>query len=333
MPTSDEIARDPEWIPHAIDLQRRAVEFLHIPSSQLPQSGFLFEFQPDRPHDRAWLPFDDVVSMEPATAPLHFIFHSAFCRSTLLTRALNIPGLSNGLNEPGIFAALTNAGDAARPLMRPLLRLLARPHGDQRIVFAKPTNHANRLIPALMDAVPDAKAILMTNDLSGFLAGVHRRGLLGRRWARELYLEMQSYAGVDFQMSPRESFAMTDMQAAGLAWLLNQNLFRQLSTSVVGRRLRVLHGDRFNKERAKTLQAAIEFVGFRISDEQAAEAAEGSAFATHSKLGGTYTDEADGSGDREKDDVHAQETAQVNQWLAIIANQLSLELPAGQTLF
>lgn len=332
MLSSSEIEQDTEWVPHDIDVSRRTVGFLRIPAGQLAQPGFLFEFDPKLPSDRVRLSFDDVLAMKPTPAPLHFVFHSAFCRSTLLTRALNIPGLSDGLNEPGIFAALTNAGSAATPLFAPLLNLLARPRESQRIVFAKPTNHANRLIPALMAAVPDAKAVLMTTELSDFLASVRRRGLRGRRWARELFLEMQSYAGIDFHMGPRESFAMSDMQAAGLAWLLNQHLFQQLSTGVLRDRFRVLHGDWFNAHRAQTLAAVVDFAGAPISNEQASQAATGPAFSSHSKLGGNYTEERIAETVSPADRLHDEEVAQVRHWLEIIAGQMSLQLPAKQTL-
>ncbi len=332
MTHASEIESNPEWMPHAIDPRKQAVEFLRVPSSQLSRPGFLFEFQPRDDSDRCWISFADVVAMRPTTVPLHFIFHSAFCRSTLLARALNLPGVSAGLSEPGIFASLTNAGPAAQPVLRPVLALLGRARADERVVFAKPTNHANRLIPSLMEAIPDAKAILMTNDLSAFLGSVHRRGLMGRRWGRELYLEMQGYAGIDFQMSPRETFAMTDMQAAGLAWLLNQNLFRQLASGRMGERMRVLDGDRFNRDRAAVIQAALALAGVPISNEQAAEAAVGPVFATHAKLGGSYRQDAEASPARREDPLLAEETAQVRQWLEAIARQLDLEMPIKQTL-
>src|SRR4051812_12161071 len=35
-----------------------------------------------------------------APAPLHWIFHSAFCCSTLLARAVDLPGTAMGLKEP-----------------------------------------------------------------------------------------------------------------------------------------------------------------------------------------------------------------------------------------
>ncbi|MFI8666540.1 hypothetical protein ACIGGE_08910 [Qipengyuania sp. NPDC077410] len=326
-----EIEHNPDWVPHGLNLNTKTVEFLRIPSAQLALPGFLAEFNPEHIEDRTFIAFDDVLSMAPPRGSLHFIFHTAFCRSTLLTRALNIPSVSDGLNEPGIFAALTNAGEDAGPLIRPILRLLARPRGSQHVVFVKPTNHSNRLIPTLLKAAPNAKAILITNDVPYFLESVQRRGLLGRNWVRKLYLELQAYAGIDFQMDARETYLLTDMQSGALAWLLNQNFFHLVASSALGNRIRVVDGEWFNKHRAETLEAILEFVGIALSQEDALQAANGPAFATHSKLGGEYADKSL-SVTREKGPTQSEEIQQVQRWLKEIEAQLPIIAPVRQSL-
>ena len=108
-------------------------------------------------------------------------------------------------------------------------------------MVVKPTNHANALIPAILTALPQARAVLMTNPLPSFLAAVIRKGMMGRRWGRLLHLEMQSYAGMELGMDGREQFAMTDLQAAALAWFLAQRWFA-LQQQRFGERLAVLDG-------------------------------------------------------------------------------------------
>jgi hypothetical protein len=206
---------------------------------------------------------------------------------------------------------------------------LARRRPGDEVVFAKPTNHSNRLIPALLHAMPEARAVLMTNPLDTFLRSVARKGMMGRRWGRNLFLEMQSYAGMDFGMDPRESFAMSDMQAAGLAWFLNQNYFAALLTGPDGARLKVLDGDVFNTARAQTLEAMLEFAGRPITVEQAEAAASSSVFSSHSKRGGTF-DEAE---EAAADAMLNEEIAQVSEWVSMIAQQLPHPIPVKQTLF
>jgi hypothetical protein len=301
-----------------------------IPREELAKSTFLADRKPQTPEDEAWLPLDDVLAMQPETGKLHFVFHTAFCRSTLLVRALDMPGVSAGLSEPGIIAALVNAGEEGKALVKPVLDLLSRPQGPGEAVFLKPTNHANMLIPDMLGARRDAKAVLLTCGLAPFLRSVLRRGLLGRRWGRQLYLEMMSYAGMDLGLDAREQFSMTDMQAAGLAWLLAQRWFKALLGGGGGDRLRVLDGDCFNAERARTLEAIADLAGLDLPRGRAEEVAGGPLFGEHAKLGGEFPSNED---DKAPAPILEEEIAQVGQWIGMIAEQARLQVPLKQTLF
>lgn len=322
--TSD-IESNPEWIPHALNMETRSVEFLRVPEERYSAPGFLFEYAPTDPADRRSLSFDQVIEMKVEVLPLHFIFHTAFCRSTLLARALNIPGISLGMSEPGIIASLASGGAKVEPLIAPLLQLLSRKRPGINAVFVKPTNHANRLIPALLRAQPDARTVLMTNPVSPFLQSVRKRGLMGHRWGRRLYLEMQSYAGIDLGMSPEEQFSMTDLQAAGLAWLLNQNYFTRLAASPFKERIRTLDGDYFNENRGETIEAILRFSDAADATLPVDTLLSTSVFASHSKLGGEIRDD-------DMDNTSMGEIEKVAQWLGLIAEQIGIPAPVSQTL-
>ena len=331
MTTCSEIAADPAWLPHRIDTATKQVEFLRIGRDELVERGFLADRDPP-PDRRALMSWDDVAAMQPEPGALHFVFHTAFCRSTLLIRVLDRPGTSVGLNEPGIIASMVNAGNAAVHLHRPLLDLLARAHEPGEAVFVKPTNHANALMPALLNIRPEARAVLMTNSLADFLRSVARKGMMGRRWGRQLYLEMQGYAGMDFGMDGRESFVMTDMQAAGLSWFLAQRWFdAHMKGGVRGvapERLRVLDSDRFIEQREQTLAAILDFGGVPHAQAAAAEMAGSPVFGSHAKTGGNFEDDHA----PQKDTPEAEEIAQVEQWVGMIAEQAGLAVPVPHSL-
>ncbi len=331
MPTSPVLA-EPYWLPHRIDVAARTVEFIRIARGAFDDPVFLAQREV-QPADRGFATWDEITAGEPPMPPVCFIFHTAFCRSTLLARALDMPGKGLGLSEPGLFAGLANAQGRADHLIRPLVALLARSPGNAEIAFVKPTNHANRLMPALLKAVPEARAILMTNGLPQFLGAVARKGLMGRRWGRQLLLEMQAYAGLDLGMDSRETFAMTDMQAAGLAWFLAQRWFALHRAGevpgVAPDRLAVLDGDRFDRERARTLEAAFAFAGSALASDAAAARASSPVFTTHAKSGAAFSgDDADAASPR-----FAEEVGQVGQWIEAIAKQTGLDLPLRHDLF
>jgi len=320
-----EVESNPEWIPHALNLETRRVDFLRVPEETYSATGFLFEYAPSSPADRISISFEQLSGLEVETLPLHFIFHTAFCRSTLLARALNIPGVAIAMSEPGIIASLASGGPVVEPFIKPLLRLLGRKRAGIDAVFVKPTNHANHMIPALMKAQPEARAVLMTNPVSPFLQSVRKRGLMGHRWGRRLYLELQGYAGIDFGMSPEEHFSMTDLQAAGLAWLLNQNYFTQLAGGPFEKRIRTLDGDYFNERRGETIQSILELSGVDSSDFPPERLQLHPAFSEHAKLGGPIVEAPTARSTSE-------EIEKVTEWLGLIAKQIGIEIPVRQTL-
>lgn len=333
MANARQIERDPQWLPHGLDMRTHRMHFLRIERDALSSREFLADRKGASPSDEAWLPFSDVASMRPETGALHFIFHTAFCRSTLLVRALGIEGVSAGLSEPGIIAALASGGEAARGLVKPVLDLLSRPFGPGEAVFLKPTNHANMLAPSLLDARPEARAIVMTSRLEDFLRSVTSRGMLGRRWGRNLYLELMGYAPVNVGLDQREQFLMTDLQSAGLAWLLSQHWLAGLTGGEHRSRMRVLHSDRFDDEKGKTLTAIGAFTGLALDSERAGRVADGPLFNHHAKLGGDFAARKAAETQRTAAPVTDEEIAQVETWIGMIAQQLGTECPVPQTLF
>lgn len=323
-----EIARDPRWLPHTLDLAGGRMLFVRISRDDLTGAGFLADVKPEEAGGAEWLPLDSVRTMAVEAGPLHFIFHTAFCRSTLLARAMNVDGVSVGMAEPGILAQLAGAGDRARELVKPVCDLLSRSWGEGEAVFVKPTNHANMLIPALLAARPDAKAVLMTNPLASFLKAVDKRALMGRRWGRQLYLEVMGYAGMDLGMDGREQFSMTDLQAAGLAWFLSQRMYSMMLAGPEGKRLRVLDGDRFDADRADTVEAVLDLAGLNYDPVKIEAVVDGPLFRSHAKLGGEFSAE-----DAAPAPAFAQECDQVGQWIGMIAQQAGVEAPVRHTLF
>jgi hypothetical protein len=326
------LAADPHWLPHAFDPARQSVTFMKLPRTRLAGTAFLADIAREPGYETAELPLAAIAAAAPRpTGPVTFIFHTAFCRSTLLVRALEQPGISTGLSEPGIIASLAGAGQLGQAALAPVAAMLARPWGQGEAVFVKPTNHANMLAPALMRALPQARAVLMTNPLPSFLDAVVRKGMMGRRWGRQLYLELMSYAGMDLGMDGREQFLMTDLQATGLAWFLGQRFLAALVQNF-GDRVRVLDGDAFGRDPAAVLAATYAFAGHAVSPAQIAAIANGPVFARDAKTGEDYAAKAARDAAATRSSVTADEIAKVGEWVGMIARQAGLSVPLAQTL-
>ncbi len=113
-----------------------------------------------------------------AAPPPAFLFHTAFCGSTLLARALHAPPRCVALKEPVPLYALAlttlHAGSAhsaanTEERLSQTLALLARPWAEGGRVLIKPTNGANRLLSRILACCPDSRVVLLYSGLDDFL--------------------------------------------------------------------------------------------------------------------------------------------------------------------
>ncbi|GAB3342587.1 hypothetical protein [Marilutibacter aestuarii] len=167
-------ADDPRHFPVSYDIAADAFCFAPIDASTL-----LAPFLDARMGD-AWTRKTagptPVPGASPGPAPA-WLFHSAFCCSTLLARALHAPDAVVALKEPHALTDLAtlslapDAGARARLEARTgdACRLLARAWAPGGRVLVKPTNAVNRLIPRLLRAAPGSRGVLLHGSLEDFL--------------------------------------------------------------------------------------------------------------------------------------------------------------------
>lgn len=132
------------------------------------------------------MPHDDLVGWTQAIAdpplPIHFIFHSGHVGSTLLSRLIDeAPGVL-GLREPPPLKTLAEAHDRLGEPNPPLpdghyerwfatqLRLWRRGYDNTRSIVVKATSDAARIGHLLLQAAPEAKAILLNVTAETYLA-------------------------------------------------------------------------------------------------------------------------------------------------------------------
>ncbi len=326
MPDLSAMVSDAHWMPHRFDAQTNRVLFARLDRTTINAQAFLADYQPAS-GDQQWVEagaLTELARQGSASIPagrLHFVFHSAFVRSTLLSRAMDFPGSSIGLSEPGILNDLAYAPQQARELLPAVLQLLARPFATGEAVIVKPSNTANGLIPAMMAHDGASQAILLTGPVENFLRSVHKKGMFGRRWARRLYSHVMQFAPLDLGMSPSDQFEATDLQYAGLAWFLQQRHFAMLLDGTLGGRMRSLESDAFNTKRAHTLQATSKFMQLNLADDAIEAMVSGPVFSTHSKGGGDIGERLSSEAEAADSKVVDEEIAMVAQWIGQIAQQ------------
>ena len=326
-------ANDAEWIAHRYDLPRDAFVLRRFARGRHAEVPFLTdEYIGTAPAEPDWIGRSQ--TREVAQAPLHFILHSAFCNSTLLVRALDVPGSAMGLSEPVVLNDLVGvrrrgqvdvAGFAER--LDAALVLLSRPWGQGEAVVVKPSNMLNPVAAGLLALRPQARAVVMHTALPAFLGSVARKGLVSRLWVRELaqgYLRDGAFAPLG--LAPEDFLRLTDLQVAAAGWLAQQVVFAQLGQRFGNERIAGLSAERLAEAPGSAVAAVRRHFGLadvNVADGQAAP------FARHSKTGAPFDMAARKADQDRAAAAHGDEIAAVVEWANLCAAQagIAMDLP------
>ncbi len=322
------VAADPDWLPHTFDESGTALTSVHVPRADRARLTFLSD-----DHYRGEFPkvahpaeaLQEAAAAAPGPAALHFIYHTSFCCSTLLAKAIEIPNRTLGLREPDVLINLANrfirSEDAAnRARLGLVLRLLERPYSAERAVIVKPTNFANRLIAPTLTLRPGSRAILLYSDLRTLLLSLAKKGMRGRLWGRRLYAQCATWTRLRTGFSPKDTFEQTDLQIAGLAWLMQIDHFNRIAAEFGVARVMTLDSAAFMSAVPETLAAAAGFFGLGLEDGQLQGIAAGPVFTTHSKFAQQdYSVEARDADHAALMAAHGEEIAMVQKWVEAVA--------------
>lgn len=333
---------DAEWLAHRLVEGTDAVRFARVPRAAHDAMAFLTD-DGFTTHFGAMPPQVDVPAVQLLAqfgkAPLGLLFHSAFCGSTLLARALAEPGVAMGLSEPVILndvvgmrgrgappAKVARAADLA-------LRLLARPFAPGEGVVVKPSNLLNPYAELLLALAPDARALFLYAPLETFLVSVVRKGLPCRLWVREL-LEGYLKAGIvaPLGITPEDVFRQSDLQVAATGWLAQHRLFAALAGRIGLARLHTLTSEQLTGDPVRVLRAAAAHYGLALGPAAIERIAAGPAFTRHSKSGAAFTP------DQRRDEyaaaraAHADEIDMVHGWAVQVAQQAGIAMDAPHPL-
>lgn len=316
--------RDARWFAHRYDPGQDAFHFLPVPRAEHARATFLTDeyLQVGAP---VVVRRADAIAACPQPAPIHFVFHSAFCLSTLVARAFDRPGLAMGLKEPTIFNDLVGwrrrggQGPDMAEVTNDALTLLARPFQAGEAIVVKPSNIANGIAPALLALRPDARALFLYAPLRTYLASVAKKGMWGRLWVRTLLLGLLDDRTIDLGFSPRDHLGQTDLQVAAVGWLAQHAQFGALATRLGPGRLRTLDSETLLADPRAAIAALAAHFDLEVDDTALDEIVTGPAFTSHSKFGTRFDAAARAGEYREATAMHADEIEKVAIWAEAVA--------------
>jgi hypothetical protein len=320
---SEPLRLQPDWLAHRYDEQQDVVHFIRADRALRRTAPFLTEEHLPSAADPVVVPRRDSVAAAPAPAPIHFILHSAYCCSTLLTNAYDRPGSASSLKEPTILNDLVGwcqrGGEPARiaEALDGALTLLARPFADGEIMVVKPSNVVNGLAPVMLAMRPEAGCVLLHAPLRVFLGSIAAKGLWGRLWVRDLLMKQLQTGLIDLGFQPQDHFLQTDLQVGAVGWLAQQQLFARLAQQYPDR-VRTLESELLLARPEETL-AAIDAL-FRLApDAEARALTTERVFARHAKSGGAFSREDRLADQRSAAETHGDEIDKVIAWAETVA--------------
>lgn len=332
------LACDPEWLPDSLDAGRGVIRFAMIGADALRREAFLDARKDPSVVARAEAKIDDLTAVAPDAAPAGYIFHSAFCGSTLLARALDMPGRSLALKEPNILLDLANArrahpayqsDDLFRRHAEIVLRLVERRRAPAERIVVKPTNLALPLAPIVR--ARGSPVVFLYGSLREFLLSILKKGEEGRAFARKMFnifaLDRTPLGAIE----PRQSISLTDLQVAALVWRHQLEEFAALLASAP--RAASLDYANFVGAPAGFLRAAADALSLDLPPALLDDVASGPVFQSDAKFSGKpFTAESRRMANDDLESRHAAELTMIANWAEKLRLARDLRLPLAKAL-
>ncbi len=335
-----DLVRNEAWFAHRYDPEADAFHFLHLTRDDHRDATFLTdEYLPTgRPMK--------IVGRQAAMDALssvrtpHFIFHSAFCCSTLLARAFDIPGSAMGLKEPPIYNDIVGwrhrgGGPPARiaQVLDHATLMLARPIGENEANIVKPSNVANGLARGILTMNKGSRAVLLHAPLGIYLRSVAKKEMTGRLWVRELLVKLLKDGLIDLGFSNEDYLGLTDLQVAAVGWLAQQALFGRLAREFGPDRVRSLDSETLLANPFEIMRALGVFYAIALPDTRWPAIVEGPAFGQHSKHKGSFDATSRNAEYRTATAAHSDELAKVEIWAKAVADGAGVSMILPHPLY
>ncbi|WP_299191412.1 hypothetical protein [uncultured Erythrobacter sp.] len=313
--------------PHRFDENSRLIGF--IPLSREVHRSSTFATDEHLPPNLPVTPVK-IEEIEAAFAGrervAHFVFHSAYCCSTMVARGFDVPGVSMGWKEPQILNDLLGwrrrgaSQDEIRRGLESALSLLARPFEAGETNVIKPSNIATPLARDCLTLVPRARAILLYAPIESYLQSIAKKQLWGRRWVREVLIGNIADGMLLSGFEEQNLLELTDLQVAALGWLSQFALFKRLESEFGADRVIIQDSASLLADTRSTMSKLYSHCGLELTADQFEAALTGPAFTTHSKDASasfSADDRAKEQADMAK--LHGEEISLVAQWSQAVA--------------
>ena len=269
----DAVVASPRFYPTELKIDQHppAISFVEVTQDTYRRSSFLDHrmHREAKPKTIACRARELVDRYQGAPAGhVGFIFHVAFCCSTLLARYLELLPGTFVLKEPFIPTQLAELNRAAWPSDRGVdskeatqlcVHLMARTFDPRDRVIAKLADQSNAVAPALMASSSARRAVFLGLELRSFLlAGLKTDQR--RTWVRRR-AELAAQDVAPSSLSDTDPKALDDAQACAYLWLTQGVLLQKLIAEVGPDRVLVVDGESISDNPDHAVRETAQWLG------------------------------------------------------------------------
>jgi hypothetical protein len=275
-----ELLSSPDFYPLKMDFDTGLLSLVPMTRATYKSSSFLDGRTQAAGPDRYDVPVADLLAatagLPPAVNRVHYIFHAAFCCSTLLARYLELIPPCFVLKEPlfltqmavvrprSIAAHNEGALEPAEwtPLFDLCTRLLGRGYTAEDVVAIKVNDICNSLGEMSLAGNVTTKAVFVTIGLRDFLL-VLLKGPERRQWLRGRLVKARKDAAIVPELAAFDPLTMSDAEGGAFLWAVNEALRARMCALAPGRVLTV-PGEEIAESPAAAVRAVASHFGLPV---------------------------------------------------------------------
>jgi hypothetical protein len=280
-----------------LDLGRAAAHFLNATPETFQRSTFLDNRIAVDDQRQLVVPLADLLrvraTLAPPLPPLGFLFHTAFCCSTLLARALQAVPRTHVLREPLALRDLADARRAARArgasdpvggaLGRLTLDLLGKTFEPHATVVIKPTNLAANFAWDALSLAPHARGVVLSCSYDAWIVSCMKklpdtRAKMPWLAAQLLLDDPLSAASLDI-----DATRLDETRAMVLVWFLQRRAWSMRLAAEGGVRLRSLDAEELLADPLTVLERVRYHLDLNHEPGRIAAIVAGPVWNTHAK--------------------------------------------------
>jgi hypothetical protein len=269
---------------------------------------------------------------------MNYIFHTAFCCSTLLSKALDVQGKTIVYREPVSLHQLATLKrwrheypdyDEAGwvRLLRLVAAFLSRSTTETEIPVIKPTDSCNNIVTDLLTLDAGTAGLLIYSDLESFLVSSLKTG--DRRSFTHKLLKRATVDAGDTVLGEINTGGLSDARAAAFVWAVQMDMCKKALLRHATQ-LRSLDAATFLDDPRHTLAAITRHLGIDFTDSDIGNIVDGDTMIFHSKTtgGSPYNAATRARENKASADLHRNEINDGLHWAdSVLKLEADIELP------